>query len=75
MLFNANFTNLTFLVESVIKMDFLLMTKMFDKRHIYAETYNVIPSCIILSLFYHLLKIHILAVYQFSCLFKIATSS
>ena len=46
-------------------MDILQLTKMFDKRHIYVETYNVIPSCIILSLFYHLLKIYILAVYQF----------
>ena len=63
------------LVESAIKMEILQLTKMFDKRHIYVETYNVIPSCIILSLFYHLLKIYILAVYQFSWLFKIATSS
>ena len=52
MLFNANFTNLTFLVESVIKMEILQLTKMLDKRDIYVETYNVIPSCIILSLFY-----------------------
>ena len=49
MLFNANFTNLTFLVESVIKMEILQLTKMLDKKDIYVETYNVIPSCIILE--------------------------
>ena len=75
MLFYANFTNLTCSSWICNQMEILQLTKMFDKRHIYVETYNVIPSCIILSLFYHLLKIHILAVYQFCWLFKIATSS